>query len=105
MEEITRTHLPLLAWRWHEGRYALIYDDKPIGELTIDRAGRGLARYHQSRWTLDPYEKGTMRLRESKSNRLLGTLYLQSKGDPEEGRFDIEGKVFRFLRDKRKLPP
>jgi hypothetical protein len=105
MEEIAKTHLPLLAWRWHEGRYELIHDDLPVGELSIDASGRGTARYHERRWILDPYENGVSCLREAATKKRLGSLHLQHREDPEEGRFDLEGKVFRFIRDKRKIPP
>src|SRR3954466_11872327 len=99
MDEVAKTHLPVLAWRWQENRYELIYDDLPVGELAIDKRGRGVARYHDTRWILEPSGPRTYELRDADAGIVMGTLKIESNGDPEEGYIEIPGKTFRFLRD------
>jgi hypothetical protein len=104
MEEVVKTHLPLLAWEWHEDHYRLIYDDKAVGELAIDENGRGWGRYHEQRWLIDPSGHGEWRLRDAAGRKTIGSLHIDIEAAPQEGRLEIQGKVYRCLRDSRKIP-
>ncbi len=112
MEEIVKTRLPLLAWRWQGGRYRLIHDDQPIGDLAINAQGMALARYHDARWTIDPLNAHTTVLHQAGSRRRIGkvelhpasTLETHMEG-PEQGYIELSERTYRCLRNRDKLPP
>jgi hypothetical protein len=112
MEEIVKTHLPLLAWRWQEGRYRLIYDDVPVGEVAIDPEGYSAVRYHDIHWTIEPTRQGAAALRVLGESEPAGGLERSAAGKqangesgPEEGRITLNDRRYRYLRDARKIPP
>src|SRR3954447_21750395 len=104
MEEVVKTHLPVLAWSWHDDHYQLIYDDVPVGELAIDENNRGWARYNEQSWLYDPSGHGEWRLRDASGRKTMGSLHIDTETEPEDGRLEIQGKVYRCLRDVRKIP-
>jgi hypothetical protein len=105
MIEVKQTHLPLLAWRWQNGRYTLIHDDLPVGELAIARSGRAQARYHDSRWTFEHLGPGHYRIHDGDSGKVIASLQLKNSGQAEEGDLLIAGTVYHCLRDSHKTPP
>jgi hypothetical protein len=100
MIEVQQTHLPLLAWRRQNGRYVLIHDDLPIGELFIDRQERGIAVYHGRRWVLDA--EG---IRENGLKKKRASFHFQRNGNLEEGKIRVGETLYRCLRDAHKIPP
>src|SRR3954468_3335071 len=90
MEEVVKTHLPLLAWEWHEDHYRVIYDDQVVAEMRVDESGRGRGRYHSQEWLFDPSGHGEWRLRDVAGRKTTGSLHIDLDTEPEEGRFEIQ---------------
>ena len=106
MEEVLKTHLPVLAWRQQDGKIELIYDDLPVGELILGSGGQGAARYHEQRWRMERAPGGVSQMREQGSGQVLGRLRLVGKkGEADEGDLVLEDREYRVLRDPHKLPP
>jgi hypothetical protein len=110
MNEVTKTHLPILAWRFHDDRCVLIYDDNPVGELTLDESGKAQARYHDAQWTFEQTEPTLYRMREGGTGRARGSVRFNAAGEPQakrtqEGELELNGKPYRCLSDAFKIPP